>query len=178
MRSCCFSQVLSLFSVSRCWRSWIVRLLAGLGALLVANPSLAQNVAPDDPPAVLVPKQPPTQKELDRRESLYKYVPACASKRRAPGGGVASVSGSGPARSGGGPCLQGPGADLARHERPPDALTAINKVVELDPADTDAWYIQGRIFRMLGQKRPRPVPPCKRAWPRTGPRSSPNLPIK
>ena len=44
---------------------------------------LAQNVAPDDRPTLLVPTRPPTQKEIDRRgEALSSMSSACCWSRR------------------------------------------------------------------------------------------------
>ena len=114
--------------------------------------ALAQDVDPDDRPALLVPKKPPTQKEKDQRESLYQYslgltklhedhlVDALQAFQEAARLDPDAA-----------PVFKAQVPILLAMNQQNEALAAITRVVALDPADADSWYIQARIFRTLGK---------------------------
>jgi tetratricopeptide (TPR) repeat protein len=120
--------------------------------LLVAGVAWGQGPKLDDPPKVFVPKKPPTQQELDRRESLHQFIEGLLCERedrllealkayqeaarldpQAAGVFKAQV-----------PILLG-------LERGPDAVEACRKVVELDPDDFDTWALLARLHKAMAR---------------------------
>jgi tetratricopeptide (TPR) repeat protein len=126
-------------------------LFLSLLSLAGVKPICAQDVAPDDRPTELVPKKP-TQKEADRRESLRQYGLGLQYEKE--GRLVAALQAFQEAAR-----LDPEAAPVYKAQvpiwlamnRPKEALTAINKVVELDPADTEGWYFQSRILKALSK---------------------------
>src|SRR5688572_25653040 len=118
-----------------------VPLFAALVLFFLAGSSDAQNARPDEPLKVYVPKTPPTRQELDRRDSLYKYVEGVRLEReerfkdalkayeeaaRLDPDAVAVVQAQIPI--------------LLGMNRLTDAENACKKAVALDPGDFKTWF--------------------------------------
>jgi tetratricopeptide (TPR) repeat protein len=118
----------------------------------VASSASGQNVSFEDRPKLLVPKKEPTRKDSAQRDAQYLYVQGLASEREerfadalkafeeaarldpdAPAIFKAQV-----------PILIG----LGRYA---DAQTACTKVVALDPADFQTWYIKAKLHKSAAQ---------------------------
>jgi tetratricopeptide (TPR) repeat protein len=119
--------------------------------LLVASGVTAQNIALDDAPRPLVSKKPRTQKEIDRRESLFQFVRGlmCEREDRLL---EALKAFQEAARLDPEPAavykVQIP--LLIALERGGDAAEMCAKVVERAPDDCEAWAILARMHKVLG----------------------------
>jgi tetratricopeptide (TPR) repeat protein len=128
--------------------------LAILMLALVAVRAPAQNVAPDDPPKLLAPRQPASKAERDRRESLYRFVYGrmCEREDRWLEAQKAYAEAAE---------LDPQSAAVHRAqlpllialERPNDALAAANKVLDRDQDDYEVWTILSRLHKAMGHPR-------------------------
>jgi tetratricopeptide (TPR) repeat protein len=121
-------------------------------AVLSVNRAAAQNVAPEDRPAILVPKQPMTQKELDRRESLAQYAKGLQfEKQDRLVDALHAFQEAARLDPDAAPVFKAQVPILMAMSQFQDAINANTRVIELTPADGEAWYIQGRLFKNMGK---------------------------
>jgi tetratricopeptide (TPR) repeat protein len=118
---------------------------------IVASRARAQNIAPDDPPKLLVPKQAATKQERDRRESLYRFVYGRLCEREdrwlEAQKAYAEAAELDPQAAA---LYKAQLPLLIALERPKDALAAARKVVERDSNDYEVWAILGRLHKAMG----------------------------
>jgi tetratricopeptide (TPR) repeat protein len=117
----------------------------------LAGSTCGQNISFDDPPRKLVPKQP-TRQELERRESLHKYVFGlqCVKEDRFAEAlkafeEAARLDPDAPA------LFKAQVPILLGMDRYADALGACKKIVALDPEDYAIWYVQAKLHKTTGQ---------------------------
>jgi tetratricopeptide (TPR) repeat protein len=130
-------------------------LLAVLAATLLLNlaaRALGQSITFDDPPKLYVPKQPPTRKEIDQRDSLHKYVYGlwCEHNDRFVEAlkafeEAARLDPDAPA------LVKAQVPILIAMDRSADALAACKKVVELDPGDYSIWFVTAKLHKTMAK---------------------------
>jgi tetratricopeptide (TPR) repeat protein len=110
----------------------------------------AQNLFVERPQPYVGP--PPTQKEKDRRESLYKYTYGllCEKEDRL----LEALSSFEDAAK---LDPEAPGVFKAQVplllllDRPRDALAAVKRVLQLDADDHETWFLAARLHKVLGE---------------------------
>ena len=126
-----------------------VLVLAVLG--LARTELLGQAPLAEDRPAPYVPKSPPTRKEIERRDSLKQYVLGLLLERGDQF--LEALKAFEEAAR-----LDPEAAAVFKAQvyilltlgREKDTLTAVNKVLDLDPGDRDMWFLAGRLHKSLG----------------------------
>lgn len=121
--------------------------LLHLGFTSIAS---GQNVDLEDPPKVYKPKQAPTQREIERRESLHLYAEGLVLFRKDKYHEALKAFDSAARLDPESPALYKAQLPiLIALERFADALAASKKTVELDPGDYSTWYVQAKLHRAL-----------------------------
>jgi tetratricopeptide (TPR) repeat protein len=127
-----------------------IRILALLSLLAVIAPAPAQNLPVERPQLYKGP--PPTQKDKDRRESLYKYTYGllCEKEDRLLEALAAFEEAAklDPEAAG---VFKAQVPLLLLLDRPRDALAAIKRVLELDETDHESWFLAARLHKGLGE---------------------------
>jgi tetratricopeptide (TPR) repeat protein len=132
--------------MGRSFRPLTIAILLGVG-----TPALGQNIVLDDPPKLLATKKP-SQKEMNQREAMYKYVYGllCDQADRDDDALKAFVEAA----------KLDPDAPaiykvqvplLVALNRMDDAVAACKKVVELDPADYYSWYMLAKMHKSVAK---------------------------
>jgi tetratricopeptide (TPR) repeat protein len=126
--------------------------LAIVVALIAATSLPAQQDLPADPPRPFAAKKPPTQEDLDRRESLYRFVEGlvCAREDRLLEAlkayqEAARLDPSSAA------VFKAQVPVLIALERGADAAVACRKAVERDPDDYETWALLARLSKAMGR---------------------------
>ncbi|HZZ81995.1 MAG TPA: tetratricopeptide repeat protein [Gemmataceae bacterium] len=127
---------------------WICRMMLGVGTiLLIANLALGQDIRFDDPPKVIKPA-PPTRRELDRRESLYKYTQGVQLERAEKlDEALKAFEGAARLDPDAAAPVKAQVPILLTMSRLDDALAACKKVIALDPGDFGTLYVQAKIHK-------------------------------
>jgi tetratricopeptide (TPR) repeat protein len=123
-------------------------LFAILAGLVIVSSIQAQ----DDRPKVIVPKEPATKQERDRKESLYQYtfgLDHLRDDRFAEALKAFEESARLDPKSA--PPVKAQVEILVAMTRYTDALNACKKVVELDPGDYLMWYAQAKLLKALNR---------------------------
>lgn len=122
-------------------------LLAGL--LLVAAASAR---AQDERPLPFVPQKPPTKKELDRREAMYRYTYGLLCERE---DRLLEALNAFEQAADLNPEMPEPFRAqvplLILLDRPRDALARIKSVIKLEPEDHPSWFLAARLHKSLGE---------------------------
>lgn len=125
---------------------------------------LAAAQLPDagEPASPFVPLKPPTRKDIDRRDSLKHYVLGLVLERAEQMlealkayEEAARLDPDAPA------VFRAQIPILVIMGRDKDSMTAINKVLELDPSDHETWFVAARMHKNLGN-----LPEARRALAR------------
>lgn len=124
-----------------------------VGFLFGAAAEARAQVPADDHPAPYVPLKPPTRRDIERRDSLKQYVlglllehadrPLEALKAFEE---AARLDPEAPA------VFKAQLPILISMGREIDALAVLNKALELDPGDQEAWFIAARLHKSLGHQ--------------------------
>ena len=129
-------------------RSNIPTILTAVLFLGLVGSTWGQNVALDDPSKVYVPKRPPTRQEIERRDSLKKYVAGLLYQHEdrfeealKAFEEAARLDPDAPA------VIKAQVPILVGMLRLTDALEASKKVVALDPGDYGSWYAQAKLLK-------------------------------
>jgi tetratricopeptide (TPR) repeat protein len=133
--------------LGRCLLVGILLLSAGTGAQ--AQPPFAE-----ERPAPYVPLRPPTRQEVNRRDSLKKYVLALLLEREDQLLEALKVYEEAARLDPDAPAVfkaQVPILLTLGRER--DALTVIAKVLDLDPGDHEIWFIAARLHKTMGNPK-------------------------
>lgn len=119
-----------------------------LCVLVLLTPKLPAQVVLGDRPLLLVPLKPATQKDVDRRDSLKQYALGllCEKEDRLIEAlnafqQAAKLDADAPA------VFKAQVPLFIALDRGAEALAASSKVVELDPADYESWYIHSRLLK-------------------------------
>ncbi len=125
-------------------------ILSAIVFLGFAGPTLAQNLSVSEPPKLYKPKQPPTRREVELRDSLYRYVDGLAYMREEKFHDALHAFEEAARLDPDAPALvKAQLPILIAMDRFSDALKACKKVIELDPADYSTWYVQAKLNRTL-----------------------------
>jgi tetratricopeptide (TPR) repeat protein len=113
-----------------------------------ADAARGQRIAFDDPPKLLKPKEPPTRREIELRDSLHLYVDGLLFTREEKYQDALKAFQAAFKLD---PDSPAPVKEqlpiLIGLDRLADALAACRKVVELDPGDYAIWYVQAKLQR-------------------------------
>lgn len=127
------------------------RMILGILIALAGTPVYGQSSAFDELPKRFVPLQPPTQRELDERQSLHFYTLGLLCERedqllealrayeqsaKLDAGAAAPVKAQIPI--------------LVALDRRPEALALSKKAVELDASDYESWFLRSRLLKNSG----------------------------
>ena len=122
--------------------------LAILLAVSFAGASWSQIISLDDPPQRYKPKQPPTRREVELRESLYQYVAGLQHERAERFAEALKAFEEAARLDSESPALiKAQVPILIAMDRLPDALAACKKVVALNPDDYLIWYVQAKLHK-------------------------------
>ncbi len=125
-----------------------VSFLTAIATLAVAGSISAQDLRVDEPLKVLVPKSPPTRQELERRDSLHKYVEGLRLERAEQFKDALRAYEEAARLDPNAPALvrvQIP--ILIGMDRLGDAQNACTKVVALDPGDFKTWFLLAKLHK-------------------------------
>jgi tetratricopeptide (TPR) repeat protein len=123
-----------------------------LVALALPCAAAAQNVELERPKPYVGP--PPTQKELDRRESLYQFTFGllCEKEDRLLEA-LAAFEMSAKLDSEAAAPLRAQVPLLLLLDRPRDALARCQQALKIDENDHDVWFISARLHKSLGEMK-------------------------
>jgi tetratricopeptide (TPR) repeat protein len=120
--------------------------LAVSAFLLSAGAAFGQNVNFDDPPKLFKPKTPPTRREIEKRDSLYKFVDGLLYEREDKyAEALKAFEEAARLDPDSAAIIKAQVPILLAMNRFDDALAGCKKVVALDPGDYGMWYVQAKI---------------------------------
>ncbi len=116
--------------------------------LVLAGSAWGQNLSFDDPPKLHVPKQPPTRRDIEQRDSLHRYVEGLLLVRAELYADALKAFEEAARLDPDAPALvKAQLPILIGLGRYADALAAGRKVVALDPGDYATWYVQAKLLK-------------------------------
>ncbi|HWY88749.1 MAG TPA: tetratricopeptide repeat protein, partial [Gemmataceae bacterium] len=108
----------------------------------------------EDRPAPYVPLKPPTRQEIERRDSLKQYVLGLVLERQDQLLEALKVYEEAARLDPEAPAVfKAQVPILLMLGRDKDALTAIARVLDLDPGDHEIWFVAGRLHKTLGHDK-------------------------
>jgi tetratricopeptide (TPR) repeat protein len=114
--------------------------------LLLAGAALGQNADFFDRPKLFKPKTPPTRREIEQRDSLYKYVDGLLFEHEEKFEEALKAFQEAARLEPDAPeLIKAQVPILLALNRLDDALAGCKKVVTLDPGDFGMWYVQAKI---------------------------------
>lgn len=120
--------------------------------LIISGAALAQNVEFNDRPKLFKPKTPPTRREIEERDSLYKFVDGLLYEHEEKYTDALKAFQEAARLDPDAPeIIKAQLPILLAMNRFDDALAGCKKVVALDPGDYGMWYVLAKIEKASGQ---------------------------